>query len=255
LDFDSGALLWRIPSSARLFSPSVADGIAYVGGEDGSLRAVAVATGKVLWFRRFAGWIYPPAIVGNRLVVGGKAHRLYGLAVASGDVLWEIPLNQELVYRPVAIGNGNVVVSTFAGEILALSAADGRRRWQVQDTVANLSPVVANKRLYFRTFGGLLKVRSQTDGALRWQMPLQDLLDHPIQVYREWVVAIDDAGRLTILHAETGQQLAQYDTQSRSIGGPGLSDDQIVLFTDGGGTQPRPRPTVVTWATLQLEER
>ena len=99
LNPESGALLWEINSPMRLFSPSAAQGIAYIGGEDGSLRAVMIASGEQLWRRDFSGWIYPPAIIGDRLVAGGQDLQLRGVDAATGQVLWQRGLPQELVYR------------------------------------------------------------------------------------------------------------------------------------------------------------
>lgn len=250
----TGSLLWQLPSSARLFSPSVAEGIAYVGDEDGTLRALSVATGEILWRRNFTGWVYPPAIVDNQLVVGGQEHRLYGLDAATGKVLWETPLNQELVYRPIAVGDGAVVVTTFAGEILALSAEDGSQLWQAQDTVVNLSPMVTAGRLYFRTFGGHLKVRRQDSGALLWEVRLQGPVTPPVSVDGAHVIAADGAGNIVVLDAATGERLWQDAAQGRPIGSPIALDDKVVLFTIGAGIQAWPRPVVLMWKSRNPEE-
>lgn len=249
VDPTSGQPLWHLSSSARLFSPSAAEGIAYVGGEDGSLRAVNIASGEVLWQRRFQGWIYPPAIVGDRLVIGGQAHRVRGLDITTGQPRWEVPLSQELVYRPVATGDGGVIVTTFAGEILALSAQEGSLRWKVRDKVAPFSPILMAERLYYRTFAGAVKVRHQSDGTLIWETP-QNLAAYPLWVGDGRIVAIDSAARITVLQATSGQVLWQHNIPyAEPIGNPLTLNERIVFFTRDKGTSRRLRPIVTQWPT------
>lgn len=253
----TGSLLWHLASDARLFSPSVADGVAYVGSKNGILRAVQVENGRVLWQRRFNGWVYAPAIVGERLIVGGQSQRLYALDRANGQLLWDIPLSQEMVYRPVAVefaGSDIVVVTLFSGEIIALHAADGRLHWRAREDVASLSPVSANGRLYFRTMGGPLKVRSAADGRLLWQSR-QALSSHPIRVVTGRVIARDDSGKIVVLNAFDGTVLWQRSTHGQSIGSPILlADDRLVLFTDSPGASRLARPNVFPLLTAVEKE-
>lgn len=253
LDRQSGKQLWRLRSPARIFSPSASDQIAYAGSEDGILRAVLISTGAVLWQRRFDGWIYPPAIYADRLVGGGQEQRLYAIGRSDGKLLWQIPLSQELVYRPVDIDGKHVVVTTFSGEILALSAADAAVYWRVRDSVANLSPVVADGRLYFRTFAGPLKVRSATDGQLLWQSRRQ-LSGHPIQVVNGYVLARDDSGNVFVLDAQDGRTLWQQRIQGEPIGKPIMLANRLILFTDSRGLHGWPKATAMNWSTTSINK-
>ncbi len=230
LDPASGKTRWHLPSDATLFSPAVAQGIAFVGGEDGSLRAVAIDTGRVVWRRRFAGWVYPPAIVRGHLIVGGSGGWLRGMDVETGEIRWEKPLSQEMVYRPVAIPGGRTVVTTFSGEVLMLSAADGRTIWRAEDRVPSFPPAAAEGRLYFGGFDGNLRVRDQTDGKLRWMRPVGDRLSFTPRVANGVALVGSKQGQVTAFRTQTGEQLWGSAEAEGLVGSPVLMDDTAVLF-------------------------
>jgi len=118
LDRHSGKIQWHIASTKPMYSPSVSDGVAYVGAADGIVRAVHLNTGSILWSQQFDGWIYPPAVVEGILVLGGGDGRLHGVHAGSGTRAWSKILSQELVYRPVAAANGRVFLRRRSGQAL-----------------------------------------------------------------------------------------------------------------------------------------
>lgn len=119
----SGNIVWRIRTSMPLFSPAVDidAGMVFIGGQDGSVRAVSKKTGHIKWQRRFKAWIYPPAVLGRRLVVGGSSGRLRALDAETGSAVWSIDVGHELVYRPLAVDGRVVVITLFDGTRCAAS--------------------------------------------------------------------------------------------------------------------------------------
>lgn len=228
---EDGRIRWHLATRSRLFSPVVSDGIAYAGSEEGLLRAVEVATGELQWQRSFPGWVYSPAVSGSQLVTGGQSHRLYALEAESGELRWERPLNQELVHHPVALEDGKVIVTTFAGEVMVVAGESGRLHWYVRDTVANLSAMVGQDRLFFNTFGGWLKARRPSDGALLWAVRLQEPEPSTVEEDGSWVWTYDGSGSILTLDASTGQLVWQTPVSGAPIGGPVVVDDHILVFT------------------------
>jgi outer membrane protein assembly factor BamB len=78
-DLQRDELLWEKDYPARLNPPAVADGIAYVGGEDKRIRGVEISTGQELWSRQLKDDVMRPVVAqGSVLVVSGET--LYSLA-------------------------------------------------------------------------------------------------------------------------------------------------------------------------------
>lgn len=231
LDPTTGAKRWRIASDKTLFPPAVSDSVVYVGGRDGSLRAVALDTGRTIWRRDFGGWIYTPAIVDGRLVAGGNENILRGIDARNGDQLWQKTLEQEVVYRPVAVPGSGVVITTFGAKIVMVNANNGATRWEVRDTTPSFPPAIHAGRLYFGTFGGSLKARPQEDGHVIWAQQLNGRL-HLMPYVADGVVLVgSDQGELAAYEARTGKRL-WHDTQSRElVASPLILNGAVIGFT------------------------
>lgn len=231
----SGDVLWRLAPEHTLFSPAAMAGTAYVGAEDGSLRAVAVDTGEILWTRRFEGWIYPPAVVDGVVVAGGSGAVLHGVDAVSGHTRWTRPLSQELVYRPVSAGHSGIIVTTFAPDIARVAAADGRVIWRRRDMTPAFPPTVAGDRLLTGSFGGTLKARRIVDGRLLWQRRLGRKLSFPPRVSADAVLVGDEQGRVASFELETGNLLWQRRERVELIASPMASSTGALVFSSDGG--------------------
>ena len=161
--------------------------------------------------------------------------------------MWQRRLSQELVYRPVAIGDDKVIITTFSGEVALLSAVDGQTIWRIEDQVANLNPLHAGEQLYFHTFSGVLKARSLQTGQLLWQsQPL--ISNHPIHTHSNHVIARGQNGSLIILDNKNGNTLWQQSVNRKSIGSPLVLAGRLVLFTVAEGDDKHLLPTVFKWS-------
>ncbi len=234
LDLRTGKIQWHITSTQPMYSPVVADGVAYVGAADGRVRAVHVKTGRILWSRQFDGWIYPPAIVERMLILGGGGGRLHGVHADSGTVAWSKTLSQELVYRPVAAQNGRVVITTFSGDVIAVSVIDGKTIWKVTDPTPGFSPLVRDDHLYMGTFGGVLRARHVMDGRLLWTQQLEEKLPFVPRLQDGVVLIGSDQGRVAAFSAIAGKLLWQHEQPRALAANPVMVDGRIVAVSDSG---------------------
>ncbi|MBM4033774.1 MAG: hypothetical protein FJ291_18605 [Planctomycetes bacterium] len=152
-----------LPDAGRPTAPVTAGGLAFVGYENGVLRALDAATGQVRWQAYTAGPVYvAPAVWEGRLYAGSADGRVYAFEAATGRCLWAfraapaerwIPVLGKLISTwPVA---GGVVVRdgvayAAAGiahydgtHVYALDAVTGKLLW-CNDTSGTLSPAVKN---------------------------------------------------------------------------------------------------------------
>jgi outer membrane protein assembly factor BamB len=78
-DLQRDELLWEQEYSASLNPPAVADGVAYVGGEDKRIRGVEIASGDELWSQQLEDDVMRPVVAQDRvLAVSGDT--LYSLS-------------------------------------------------------------------------------------------------------------------------------------------------------------------------------
>jgi outer membrane protein assembly factor BamB len=180
LDATNGQERWRTTLSDTAPYPPVIDGQSvYVITGSCTLYQLSRATGKVLWSR----WIAPsissmPTLSGGRVYAMSSDTRarrprkggwnLICLESAKAKELWAVPVGSDIVGAPL-VHNGQVVITTISGRILAFDAATGKAAWTRESTATSMA-VPFGETFVACTKQGLESVR-HTDGteAWRWQ--------------------------------------------------------------------------------------
>jgi outer membrane protein assembly factor BamB len=137
-------------------SPSVANGVVYVGSGNGKLYAFSTAAGSTnctttgtpptktctpLWTGATGSYAYSsPAVAGGVVYVGSEDHKLYAFSTAAGSTncittgtpptktctpLWTGATTGVIVYSSPAVAGGVVYVGSEDGKLSAFSAAAG----------------------------------------------------------------------------------------------------------------------------------
>ncbi len=132
--------------------PTEANGIIYVGSENGNTYAFKASDGTLLWQQNtgFANASAPTVEHGTVYIGSGS---IYALNAQNGAVRWKYPTSDVVTSSPVLV-NGIVYVSSYGGYVYALDAATGNLRWRF--SVAGLAriydtPTVTNGVVYFGT--------------------------------------------------------------------------------------------------------
>src|SRR6266852_3647774 len=136
-------------------SPTVANGMVYVGSEDGKLYAFNASTGKPLWTASTGGIIYysSPAVSDGVVYVGSKDHQLYAFNASTGKLLWKASTGNSIFSSP-AIANGIVYVGSSDGKLYAFKISSCSIScspfWTAatRAAITYSSPAVANGMVY-----------------------------------------------------------------------------------------------------------
>jgi outer membrane protein assembly factor BamB len=131
LDAASGAERWVYATELPLgHSPTVADGIVYVGGFDRQLHALQASTGTLLWtFRGGAGFQTNPLVVDGIVYAGNRDGYLYAVAAGDGSLVWRFQAGGPILFS-AAYADGVVYFAANDGYAYALDAAGGSLRWR-----------------------------------------------------------------------------------------------------------------------------
>ena len=129
--FASAAPLWRFRTGGSVdSSPTVVDGMVYIGSRDSFLYALNEADGEMLWRYKTDARVSTTAEVADGVVYFGSADgHLYALDAASGELLWRKLTGLE-VYSSPAVTKGTVYFGSADGYLYALDIADGKERWR-----------------------------------------------------------------------------------------------------------------------------
>ena len=147
-----GKLLWTAKASAHgMATPAVAvGGAVFVAGDDGLVRSLAAADGKVQWEFPTTGRIHAaPALAEGCLYVGSADGFIYALEAATGRLLWRFraapaerrimtyghlsstwPVNTGVLVADGVAYAGAGLMDSNGTHVYALDAATGKIKWQ-----------------------------------------------------------------------------------------------------------------------------
>ncbi|MCH7994646.1 MAG: PQQ-binding-like beta-propeller repeat protein [Planctomycetes bacterium] len=111
-----------------LASAAVTDKMVITGGRDKSVRALDRESGKLVWkFATKARVDSSPVIVGERVFVGSSDGNLYGLDLKTGKKLWHYETGAPITASP-AVAAGCLVVGTEDGLLYCFGSGGSARR-------------------------------------------------------------------------------------------------------------------------------
>jgi outer membrane protein assembly factor BamB len=177
---------WKFTTNgAVISSPSVTDGIVYVGSQDKNIYAIGAWSGNLIWNFTTQGAIESsPAVANGKVYTGGDDGYVYCLDAYTGAFIWQTFVNGNLPYTygslvlksSPAVSGDRVYIGSLDGSLYALSANDGNIDWRFETGGPILcSPAVADGAVYFTSeepaTGALYKMDADT-GAVIWKQQL-----------------------------------------------------------------------------------
>jgi hypothetical protein len=164
-------------------SPSIRDGMVVVGGRDGMIYGLDLATGVQRWRTTHDGgsWILSTAAEPGRVYVGsGSAAILQAADLATGAEAWRIPIGGAMFGSPAIAGNV-LVFGDFSGFLHAVDKRTGAALWRfaLGDRTFS-SPVIGDGAVFAASDTGVLyalnvSVAARTEPPLRrlvfWEAP------------------------------------------------------------------------------------
>jgi len=180
------ALVWNFTTEGSVISsPSVVDGIVYVGSQDKNIYALGAFSGNLIWkFTTQDAQVSSPAVSNGRLYTGGDDGYVYCLDAYTGTMYWRTFVNGNLPYTygsfvlksSPAVADGIVYVGSLDGNFYALDTDTGQIVWKYDAAGPILSsPAVDSGGVYFtaeESTTGVLYKLDAVSGALVWKQDL-----------------------------------------------------------------------------------
>jgi outer membrane protein assembly factor BamB len=132
----TGELAWRFDTEMPLGnSPTVKDGVVYVGGYDRKLHALDARTGQHLWAfaGAKAGYDTNPLVIEGSVFAGNRDGTMYAIGAhgtaQQGQLLWSYE-TQGAIHLSAAYDAGTIYFASNDNRAYALNASDGRLVWR-----------------------------------------------------------------------------------------------------------------------------
>jgi outer membrane protein assembly factor BamB len=168
----NGLTVWRayLAASSKV-TPAIADGVVYVGANDGKLRAIKAETGKELWVVETGA----AEILAEPLVDGDKVYSANGMGVVSaytkaGKKVWSFTAGDSVYSSPV-MADDKVIFGCNDGWLYALDAATGKLAWVNKDATyaVESKPFVWHGKVYYGAWDQYIRCVNVRDGKLVWR--------------------------------------------------------------------------------------
>ena len=106
---------------------AIADRVAYVGGDDGKLRAVDIGTGATIWTLAVGGAVRgTPTVRGGEIYVGTESGDLICVDRRAGREEWRFPADSPVTAGATIVG-GMLIFGTEDGEVFGLEVGRAGR--------------------------------------------------------------------------------------------------------------------------------
>ena len=211
-------------------SPVAMNGIVYLGGGDG-VYALDVLTGKIVWFYKTGGIVRSsPSIFEGILYVGSDEGTLHAIDARSGAKLWAFRTGGPVLSSPLVVEE-TVYVGSEDGALYALDSKSGALKWKFQTALRIVtSPAYAYNTVYFGSWDGYVYALDPVSGKVRWKYYTGSGIESsPAIADGVLYIAASYAHRAIALDAYNGKELWQYETGYKIISSPAVSGS-LVFF-------------------------
>ena len=230
VDQASGKEKWKFETSRQVVStPTIANGVVYLVGFDATLTALDASTGKVKW--RFA----------SQFERRFQANRLHGLPPGYQTIAdsWDLYLSSP------AVVDGRVYYGTGDGGVYAIDASNGLMLWKFSTgDVVHASPSVVNGVVYIGSWDSFFYALDAETGQEKWRFKAgEDTFIHNQQGFQSSAAVVDGVvytgcrdGHVYALDAATGHKKWEYMTNLSWVNAtPAVRDGLVYTGTSDSG--------------------
>jgi outer membrane protein assembly factor BamB len=228
--------VWVFKTSDEVFSsPTVTDGVVYVGSADRHLYAIDAAVGRERWRSSTDGSVTStPAVADGTVFVGCDDDHVYAVDAATGAVLWKF-LTGAKIHSSPAVVQGWVYIGSRDHRVYAIDARTGQERWRFNGGGwFNSSPKVMGNTLYIGCRDRNIYALDATTGEKRWSYTTDSTVDSSAAVSGGvvWIGADDHS--VYALNAATGQRIWAFRANAGVVSTPLLVGRVIYVGSDDG---------------------
>jgi outer membrane protein assembly factor BamB len=247
VDVHDGAPLWtwQDPSNAALDGSPAVDPVkrlVFVGGNDGTLDAISIASGKLAWSKTVGGHVSAPVTGGGKVYVTTSTGKVEAVAETTGAKAWSVSTGTAISAAPsLETGSSTLVVTESSGSVLGLASGTGATHWTFHSGGAVAAPAaLLSGVVYFGSADGSVYALHETTGTKIWSFKTGGPVTATPALTNEGtpgnvleVVAGSRDGNVYMLKASTGATLERVGFGQPIIGVAALHGIGIIDTSTG----------------------
>jgi outer membrane protein assembly factor BamB/predicted Ser/Thr protein kinase len=205
-------------------SPTVADGVLYVGSWDHNLYAIDAGRGTFVWKYATEDLVSSSPCVWKELVFCGSDDRMiYALNRETGRIVWSVPTGGRVISSPRA-AHGHLFVGSDDHCLYNLEARTGRLVWKYQaDGYVRSSAAISDEFVYFGSSDTNVYALEIRSNRVKWRYGTQrEVISSPL-LY-EGLLFFGSVDRtFYAVDAKAGWGVWQHRTLERVFSSPAVS--------------------------------
>ncbi|RLC67754.1 MAG: protein kinase [Chloroflexi bacterium] len=229
------APLWRFRCEDEVrSSPTIHNGIVYIGAYDHNLYALNADNGEFLWkYATEGGVATTPHVHEGRVFFGSADRLLYALNADTGRISWTCPTQGSVWSSPKAAFD-HVFFGSDDHHLYAVNVHSGRVAWKFQtDGKVRSSPVIGNDAIYVGCEGGMVYA-VDISGQARWRFRARRGVTSSPALTKEMVYVGCQDSHVYGLDVRSGWSAWRYRTGGPVISSPAVSEGLVFVgSTDG----------------------
>lgn len=233
---DSVLPVWEFACEGEIgSSPTVSDGVLYVGSFDHNLYAIDATDGRFIWkYATEAGITSSPHVWEDLVFVGSQDRLLYALFRDNGNIAWSTITGGPIHSSP-RVAMAHVFFGSDDGFFYNLDAFNGRHAWRLEvgDHVRS-SPAVSEELVYFGSDDWNVYAVNVQTGRQKWKFSTRrPVISSPL--LHEGLLFFGSMDwNVYALDADTGWAVWNYRTHNWIVSSPAISEPLGLVYIGGG---------------------
>jgi outer membrane protein assembly factor BamB len=215
-------------------TPSIFQGILYIGSYDNNLYALNAADGKFQWkYPTDGGIVSRPVVVDGNVVFGSEDKRLHVVSARSGKVVWTYYTNGPVRSSP-RIAEGHIFFGSDDAYLHAVNINSGRMVWRFEagDSIRS-TPFIQNNMVYAGCENGDFYA-IDFRGELRWRFHAKRGITSSAVGTEQALYFSSVDSTLYALDPRNGWVLWRFRLGKASISTPCVADEMVFVGASDG---------------------
>jgi len=210
-------------------TPTIENGVVYVGAYDNNLYAVQASNGEFLWkFPAQGGIVSKPLVYDNLVYFGSSDHNLYSISARTGKLNWTFTTNGAVRTSP-RLAEGHIFIGSDDCYLHAVNVMSGNRTWRVESSGAIRStPSITNEFIYFGCEAGELFC-VDFRGQVKWRFQAKRAITASPLVDKGVVYITSLDGTAYAVDAKAGWNIWRFRMGKGSVSSPVKAENSVIF--------------------------
>jgi len=216
-------------------SPTVAEGVVYIGSYDNNLYALDAQTGRFVWkYATEGGIASSPSIWRDMVLFGSEDRVLYAVSARTGSIAWTCPTGERIRSSP-RVEYNQVFFGSDDGYLYAVSAQSGRVTWKFEAlNPIRSSPAISDDVVYVGSDDSHVYALDIQSGNLKWKYRTNRGVRSSPAIDEGLVFVGSTDWNVYALDMRSGWAVWRYRTNNAVISSPSISEGCLYIGSVDG---------------------